>query len=90
MDAVGSHRTSTDGAHFEHTQTKRCDNAALKERSWIAKPQYGLQRSKTSAGAHQRALCKRRGHPWHLHGDVTEGFSFANFGPNIGPFPIEY
>ena len=36
LDAVGSNRTPTDGAQFEHAQNKRRGNAALKERSGVA------------------------------------------------------
>ena len=36
VDVVGSHRTPTDVAHFEHAQNKRRGNTALKERSGIA------------------------------------------------------
>ena len=61
LDAVGSHRTQSDGAHFEHTQNKhrhpafarRPNRAQRGHRKVTIAAQYGLlQRNRSSAGKH--------------------------------------
>ena len=79
LDAVGSHRTPSDGAHFEHTQNKhrrsvfaRRPNRAQKgHRKVTIAAQLGLlQRNRSSEGAH-------RAHRGHCANAVQTHWSFV-------------